>query len=64
MKLLSLLGLNEDLQELFPSLFPFKKDPRINLAADIVANVSHLLIVTNSAINIVVYALKVDKSEE
>ena len=30
---------------------------------DIVTNVSHLLIVTNSAINIVVYALKVSKSE-
>ena len=48
-------------QELFPGLLPLKKDPLTNLVADIVTNVSHLLIVTNSAINIVVYALKVEK---
>ena len=47
------------MQELFPSLLPFKEDPLVNQVLDIVANMSHLLIVTNSAINIVVYALKV-----
>ena len=39
---------------------PFKEeDPLISLLADIVTNISHILIVTNSAINIVVYTLKV-----
>ena len=38
---------------------PFKEDPVINLVAEIVTNISHILIVTNSAINIVVYTLKV-----
>ena len=43
---------------------PFKEDPHTNLVADIVTNISHILIVTNSAINIVVYTLKVKVLKE
>ena len=32
---------------------------RLEMAEHVVANVSHILIVTNSAVNIIVYAMKV-----
>ena len=38
-------------------------DPDINLLLDILTNISHLLIVTNSSVNIIVYVLKVKISE-
>ena len=38
---------------------PVEDDPDINLLLDILTNISHLLIVTNSSVNIIVYALKV-----
>ena len=47
------------LQELFPFLSWLKREPEVNLIVDIIANISHILIVTNSAVNIIVYALKV-----
>jgi len=37
---------------------PVEVDPHINLLLDILTNISHLLIVTNSSVNIIVYALK------
>ena len=35
------------------------ENPELYLITGILANISHLLIVTNSAVNIIVYALKV-----
>ena len=40
------------------SLPPLNDDPDINLLLDILTNISHLLIVTNSVVNIIIYALK------
>ena len=40
---------------------PDPEDPGLDLLLDILTNISHLLIVTNSSVNIVVYVLKVTK---
>ena len=45
------------LQDIF---HPFEEEePELKLFLDVVINISHLLIATNSAVNIVVYFLKV-----
>ena len=45
------------MQHIFISPVPEEED--INLLLDILTNISHLLIATNSSVNIVVYVLKV-----
>ena len=47
-------------QAIFTSSSQPEEDPDINLLLDILTNISHLLIVTNSSVNIIVYALKVN----
>jgi len=51
----AILNLYEVYQDIF---HPFEEKPELKLFLDIVINISHLLIVTNSAVNIVVYFLK------
>ena len=47
------------LQKLIPGLEVLTTNKRLEMAEHVVANVSHILIVTNSAVNIIVYAMKV-----
>ena len=48
-----------DVQKLIPRLSVVTGQPVMGLVENIIANISHILIVTNSAVNIVVYAMKV-----
>ena len=48
------------MQHIFISPVPEEED--INLLLDILTNISHLLIATNSSFNIVVYVLKVRRN--
>ena len=48
------------MQHIFISPVPEEED--INLLLDILTNISHLLIATNSSVNIVVYVLKVRRN--
>ena len=54
---LLLLDLNHISQALFSS--SEKEDAHVRVFMDILANISHVLIVTNSSVNIIVYTLKV-----
>ena len=47
------------LQKLIPGLAELTSNKRLRMAEHIIANLSHILIVTNSAVNIIVYAMKV-----
>ena len=47
------------LQKLIPGLAELTSNKRLRMAEHVIANVSHILIVTNSAVNIIVYAMKV-----
>lgn len=47
------------IQKLIPRLSVVTGQPVMGLVENIIANISHILIVTNSAVNIVVYAMKV-----
>ena len=47
------------IQKLIPRLSVVTGEPVMGLVENIIANISHILIVTNSAVNIVVYAMKV-----
>ena len=48
------------LQKLIPGLAELTSNKRLRMAEHVIANVSHILIVTNSAVNIIVYAMKVE----
>jgi len=52
------LNIYEVWTAIFMSASPVEEDPKVILLLDILTNISHLLIVTNSSVNIIVYALK------